>query len=101
MDQYNDILIYIRIISNNHIMATLDASNSDIPMWRRHFWGRFMGLGLLVIGVSYYLIWSILYGTWTDIGLYSFTIVLVIFGLLELWLVQEQVKGELKEAQKP
>lgn len=92
-------LIYIRIISNNHIMATLDAIDSKIPMWRRHFWGRIMGLGLLTVGVSFYLIWSILYGTWTDIGLYSFTVVVVVFGLLELWLVQEQIKEEDKKAQ--
>lgn len=96
----NDILIYIRIISKNRIMATLDLQDSSIPLWKRHFWGRFVGLGLLSIGVAFYLIWSILYGTWTDIGLYSFTIVLVVFGLLELWLVQEQIKQEDKTSQK-
>ncbi len=81
-------------------MAILDAADSNLPLWRRHFWGRFMGLGLLTIGVAFYVIWSVLYGTWTDIGLYSFTIVLVVFGLLELWLVQEQVKQEDKATQK-
>ncbi len=81
-------------------MAILDAADSNVPLWRRHFWGRFMGLGLLTIGVAFYFIWSILYGTWIDIGLYSFTIVLVVFGLLELWLVQEQIKQEDREAQR-
>ena len=75
-------------------MAILDETKVAIPLWRRHFWRRFMGFGLLVIGAAFYLIWSILYGTWADIGLYSFTIVLVVTGLLELWLVQEMIKKE-------
>ena len=75
-------------------MALLDAKNTRFPEWRRHFWGRFMGFGLLSIGAAFYITWSVLYGTWLDIGLYSFTIVLVVFGLLELWLVQEQIKKE-------
>lgn len=92
-------LIYNRIISNSSIMAILDAPDSNIPFWKRHFWGRFMGLGLLIIGVAYYVLWSVLYGTWFDIGLTSFTIVVVVFGLLELWLVQERIKEEDKMAQ--
>ncbi|MCL6090613.1 MAG: hypothetical protein M1393_06200 [Candidatus Thermoplasmatota archaeon] len=62
--------------------------------WKRHFWGRFMGLGLLFVGVGFYLAWSLLYDTWVDVGLYSFVIVLIVFGLLELALVQEQIKKE-------
>lgn len=58
-----------------------------------------MGFGLLAIGAAFYFVWSILYGTWIDIGLYSFTIVLVVFGLLELWLVQEQIKQEDAKSQ--
>ena len=75
-------------------MALLDAKDSNLSLWRRHFWGRFMGFGLLSIGAAFYIVWSVLYGTWLDIGLYAFTIVLVVFGLLELWLVQEQIKKE-------
>jgi hypothetical protein len=75
-------------------MAALDGTKVDTSLWKRHFWRRFMGFGLLVIGVAFYVIWSVLYSTWTDIGLYSFTIVLVVFGLLELWLVQEMIKKE-------
>ncbi len=77
-------------------MATLDETKAKPSLWRRHFWERFMGFGLLVIGVAFYVIWSVLFRTWTDIGLYSFTIVLVVFGLLELWLVQELIKKEDK-----
>ncbi len=75
-------------------MAILNETKTKASLWRRHFWGRFMGLALLVVGVAFYIIWSVLYGTWADIGLYSFTIVLVVFGLLELWLVQEVIKKE-------
>lgn len=58
-----------------------------------------MGFGLLSIGAAFYFTWSILYGTWTDVGLYSFTVVLVVFGILELALVQEQLKKENAESQ--
>lgn len=78
-------------------MALPSTLTSKNALWKRHFWGRFMGFGLLSIGAAFYFVWSILYGTWTDIGLYSFTIVLVVFGLLELWLVQEQIKKEDSE----
>lgn len=79
-------------------MAFISTLNANTAFWKRHFWGRFMGFGLLSIGAAFYLVWSILYGTWADVGLYSFTIVLVVFGLLELWLVQEQIKKEDAEA---
>lgn len=87
-------LKYVGIIRLNCNMAALDEIKVRTPLWKRHFWRRFMGLGLLVIGVAFYVIWSALYGTWADIGLYSFTIVIVVFGLLELWLVQELIKKE-------
>ncbi|MEM0158677.1 MAG: hypothetical protein QW812_04110 [Thermoplasmataceae archaeon] len=53
-----------------------------------------MGLGLLFVGVGFYLAWSLLYGTWTDVGLYSFVVVLIVFGLLELALVQVKINEE-------
>ncbi len=45
-------------------------------------WNRVVGFILLFIGVAFYLSWSIMYDAWTDIGLYSFTIVLIVFGIL-------------------
>ncbi len=45
-------------------------------------WNRVVGFILLFIGIAFYLSWSILYNAWTDIGLYSFTVVLVVFGVL-------------------
>jgi fatty acid desaturase len=55
---------------------------------------RFFGLLLFVVGAVFYLSWSILYGTWTDIGLYSFVVPLVVFGLLLLLLTHEQDRIE-------
>jgi len=37
---------------------------------------------LLVAGVILYLIWSIIYDAWLDIGLYSVVVLLVGFGLV-------------------
>ncbi len=68
--------------------------------FRKYFWGRIMGLGLLIVGVGFYFVWSILYGTWTDVGLYSFVITVVIFGLLELALVQSKINDEIREIER-
>ncbi|MCL4341479.1 MAG: hypothetical protein M1431_05235 [Candidatus Thermoplasmatota archaeon] len=62
--------------------------------WQRHFWGKFMGFGLLFIGAGFYVAWSIVYNTWTDVGLTSFVIPMVIFGVLELALVQAKIRQE-------
>jgi len=37
---------------------------------------------LLVSGVILYLLWSIIYNAWLDIGLYSVVILLIGFGLV-------------------
>ena len=39
-------------------------------------------LTLLVAGVLLYLLWSVYYNAWLDIGLYSIVILLVGFGLV-------------------
>jgi len=36
---------------------------------------------LAALGVAFYFGWSLLHGTWTDLGVYSVTIVLVGFGI--------------------
>ena len=51
---------------------------------------RFFGLFLVILGLSFYVGWSIIYGTWTDIGLYSFVAPVVVFGLLTLLLMHEK-----------
>lgn len=75
-------------------------SNHNEFGFRKYFWGRVMGLGLLIIGAAFYFTWSALYGTWTDVGLYSFVIVLVVFGLLELALVQSKINDEIREIER-
>ena len=37
---------------------------------------------LLITGLAIYVIWGTLYGTWTDIGLYSITIIPVLLGII-------------------
>ncbi len=37
---------------------------------------------LAALGIAFYVSWSYLYGTWTDIGVYSVTIVMVGFGII-------------------
>jgi|Deesub1362B_J571_1020462.scaffolds.fasta_scaffold08973_3 uncharacterized protein with PQ loop repeat len=49
---------------------------------------------LLTVGVVFYLSWGILYNAFLDIGLYSFTAPLVIFGILGLLLARAREKEE-------
>jgi Trk-type K+ transport system membrane component len=42
----------------------------------------------LIIGVLFYLSWSILYNTWSDPGLYSFCLPMAIFGILGIAFVK-------------
>ena len=79
-----------------------EQNRNPVPVYgfRKYFWGRVMGLALLIIGTAFYFVWSALYGTWLDVGLYSFVIVLVVFGLLELALVQSMIKDEIKEIER-
>ncbi len=37
---------------------------------------------LAALGVAFYLSWSFLYGTWTDLGVYTVSIVLIGFGVI-------------------
>lgn len=53
---------------------------------------RIFGLVLIILGLSFYVGWSILYGTWIDPGLYSVTVILVVFGILTLLLASEKDK---------
>ncbi len=53
---------------------------------------RIFGLALIILGLSFYVGWSILYNTWIDPGLYSVTVILVVFGILTLLLASEKDK---------
>ena len=41
---------------------------------------------VLAAGIIFYIGWNIEYGAWTDIGVYSITIILVISGILGILL---------------
>ncbi len=56
------------------------------------------GLILIIVPVSFYLGWSIAYDTWTDVGLYSFSAPLVVFGILVLMLTAEKYGGHTTES---
>ena len=50
---------------------------------------------ILAIGILFYIAWGAFYGVWTDIGVYSLTIVLVGFGaagLLYAWTPKQEEK---------
>ncbi len=36
----------------------------------------------LLIGILFYVSWSILYGTWLDPGLYSFVVPMIVLGMI-------------------
>ncbi|MEM0157013.1 MAG: hypothetical protein QXN26_02980 [Thermoplasmataceae archaeon] len=75
-------------------MAKNEISMVPVSGWKRHFWGKFVGFGLLFIGAGFYVAWSIVYNTWADLGLTSFVIPMVVFGILELFLVQDKIREE-------
>jgi len=41
-----------------------------------------ISLIILIGGIVFYIIWGLRYNVWTDIGIYSITIVLVLAGLI-------------------
>ena len=45
---------------------------------------------LLLVGLVFYFVWSGMYGTWTDLGVYSVTVVMVGFGGLGVLLHMEE-----------
>ena len=49
---------------------------------RKVNYARAFYLLLLVTGVILYLVWSIIWNAWTDLGLYSITLMMVGFGLV-------------------
>ncbi|MCD6370716.1 MAG: hypothetical protein J7L63_04405 [Thermoplasmata archaeon] len=53
-------------------------------------WLWYLSLVLLAIGVIFYISWAFLYDAWTDIGLYSISAPLIIFGILGALLSRSQ-----------
>ena len=52
-----------------------------------------ISLLFLIVGIIFYIGWSLYYDAWTDIGVYSLTILFVAFGVLGLLLSIHQ-EGE-------
>lgn len=50
----------------------------------------FFGLILIAVPAALYVGWSVAYDTWGDVGLYSFTAPLVVFGILTIVLAREK-----------
>ena len=42
---------------------------------------RWFYLLMIFLGIAFYLSWGILYDGWTDVGVYTITIIMVTFGL--------------------
>jgi len=53
-------------------------------------------MALLVFAIGFYFIWSAMYGTWTDLAVYTVTVVLGGLGLVGtlLYTVREQEEAE-------
>jgi len=45
-------------------------------------WLWYLSWIILILGVVFYFSWSFLYDAWTDLGVYSLSITLFVFGLL-------------------
>ncbi|MGC8574107.1 MAG: hypothetical protein ACP5RG_01430 [Thermoplasmata archaeon] len=52
----------------------------------------FLSFIMLLGAAIFYLSWSIAYGDWNDIGLYSISIILILFGILGIWLSRLRAK---------
>jgi len=59
-----------------------------------------IALLILIAGIIFYIGWSLHYDAWTNIGVYSLTIVLVVFGFLGLLLSMHQEGGVPQEKRK-
>jgi hypothetical protein len=83
--------VFLRLVTvlpdNNKISKTLRSVPGYVTVPNIV---RFIGLALVVIAAGFYIGWSIIYGTWTDIGLYSFVAPVFVFGILTLMYAQEK-----------
>lgn len=57
---------------------------------------KFIYMLLLVFAIAFYFIWSAMYGTWTDLAVYTVTIILGGLGLVGtlLYTIREQEEAE-------
>ncbi len=64
------------------------------------FFYRLTGIILLLSGLVFYLFWGIEYAGWSDSGLISFIVPLILLGLLTIWLGNEKEKESRKLVKK-
>ena len=57
---------------------------------------KFIYMFLLVFAIAFYFIWSAMYGTWTDLAVYTVTIILGGLGFVGtlLYTIREQEEAE-------
>ncbi len=57
---------------------------------------KFFYMLFLVFAIAFYFIWSAIYGTWTDLAVYTVTIILGGLGLVGtlLYTIREQEEAE-------
>jgi hypothetical protein len=58
---------------------------------------QYLSFALLLGSVAFYVGWSIAYGDWNDIGLYSVSVILILFGILGIVLSHYKIKQEESE----
>ncbi|MEM0127978.1 MAG: DUF3149 domain-containing protein [Thermoplasmatales archaeon] len=56
---------------------------------------EYLSLILVVGAVVFYLGWSITYGDWNDIGLYSISVILILFGILGVVVSRLKMREEV------
>lgn len=49
---------------------------------------------LFIFGILFYLSWGMLYGEWTDVGVYSLTIIMVGFGFIGMLLYSHKKENK-------
>lgn len=58
---------------------------------------QYLSFALLLGAVVFYVGWSIAFGDWYDIGLYSVSVILILFGILGIALSRLKIKQEESE----
>ncbi|MEM3444804.1 MAG: hypothetical protein QW115_02390 [Thermoplasmata archaeon] len=54
----------------------------------------FAGYGLLfLLGLTFYICWSLAFNTWTDVGVYAVSATLMGFGFVGMLLYRDEKKG--------
>lgn len=55
---------------------------------------RWFYLIVLFLGIAFYISWSAIYDAWTDVGVYTITIIMVLFGISGTLLYWKKNEGD-------